>query len=397
MPAERHRTAAQKRRRRRSNAAGTFLALMLGAGAVAAVVLVAAVGLAGRRSAIAPLSTCAADLSLPECVALSTYLTLRAGDLAGPAGDALTPVTITVASGESAAGVAERLAGQGLVRDADLLRLYMRYHGLDSQIEAGDFTLAGSMSLPEVARTLGDASAREPTLTIPEGWRMGQVADYLDSRSDINFGGAEFLALTQAAGRVPGDYTFLGDLPPGASFEGFLFPDTYRLSRDAAAAELVSKMLENFEARVTPALRDGLARQGLSLYQGITLASIVEREAVLAEERPLIAGVFLNRLALGMKLDADPTVQYALGYQADQQNWWKKGLTLDDLAFDSPYNTYIYTGLPPGPIASPGLDSIRAVVSPEASDYLYFRAACDNSGRHLFARTLEEQVANACN
>jgi UPF0755 protein len=139
-----------------------------------------------------------------------------------------------------------------------------------------------------------------------------------------------------------------------------------------------------------------MARQGLTLYQAVTLASIVEREAVVDDERPLIAGVYLNRHRIGMKLDADPTVQYALGYQSDQQNWWKRGLTLEDLAVDSPYNTYVYTGLPPGPIASPGLDSLAAVVYPEASDYLYFRATCDGSGRHVFARTLEEQVANAC-
>jgi UPF0755 protein len=305
-------------------------------------------------------------------------------------------VVFSVQPGESAGVVAGRLADLGVVSDAELLRLYMRYHALDSQIEAGDFSLHAGMTIPEIAQALGDASAREASVTIPEGWRLEQVADYLENRTDLPFGRAEFLALTLQAGRVPGNYTFLGDLPPGASFEGFLFPDTYRLSKQATAEELVSKMLVNFELKITPDLRAAIAQRGLTLYQAVSLASIVEREAVVADEQPAIAGVFLNRQAIGMKLDADPTVQYALGYSAEQGNWWKRDLTLADLAFDSPYNTYLYAGLPPGPIASPGLDAIRAVINAEAHDYLYFRAACDGSGRHVFAYTLEEQVANAC-
>jgi UPF0755 protein len=396
MPTERHRSAAQNRRRRRSNAAVSFLFLIIVAAALATAGVLLALRLGGGLAAVAPLSACAPDLSLPECAGLSAYLTVRGSNLTGPAGDEATPVTFSVQPGETAADVSARLAALGVVRDGSLLRLYMRYHGLDSQIEAGDFTVSGNMSLPEIARALGDASARETILTIPEGWRLEQVADFLESRTDITFGRDQFLGLTTTAARVPGNYTFLGDLPPGVSFEGFLFPDTYRLGKQAGAADLVGRMLENFESRVTPDLRQGMVAQGLTLYQALTLASIVEREAIVDDERPLIAGVFLNRLGLGMKLDADPTVQYALGFSSEQQTWWKTGLTLEDLAVDSPYNTYVYPGLPPGPIASPGLDSIMAVVHPQASDYLYFRAACDGSGRHVFALTLEEQVANAC-
>jgi len=155
-------------------------------------------------------------------------------------------------------------------------------------------------------------------------------------------------------------------------------------------------MLTDFGQRVTPAIRDGIARQGLNLYQGLILASIVEREARIPEERPLIASVYLNRLKIGMKLDADPTVQYALGFQNDTGEWWKKPLLLADLDVDSPYNTYRYPSLPPGPIANPGLASIQAVAQPAQTDFLYFQAECDGSGRHRFARTFEEHAANSC-
>ncbi len=174
-----------------------------------------------------------------------------------------------------------------------------------------------------------------------------------------------------------------------------MFPDTYHLTQDSQPADLVSSMLETFDRRVSAELRDAYAQQGLSLYQAVTLASIVEREAVVTDERPLIASVFLNRLALDIKLDADPTVQYALGRQPDGA-WWKTALSLEDLQFDSPYNTYVYAGLPPGPIANPGLESLRAVAFPEPSPYLYFRAACDGSGRHTFAETFDQHLLNAC-
>ena len=154
-------------------------------------------------------------------------------------------------------------------------------------------------------------------------------------------------------------------------------------------------MLENFDRRVDGQMRAGFEAQGLNLFQAVTLASIIEREAVVDEERGLIASVFLNRLRAGMKLEADPTVQYALGQQPDG-SWWKSPLTADDLALDSLYNTYRYPGLPPGPIANPGLESLRAVAFPEQTEYLYFRAACDGSGLHTFARTFEEHLQNAC-
>ncbi len=143
-------------------------------------------------------------------------------------------------------------------------------------------------------------------------------------------------------------------------------------------------------------MQDGFQRQGLSLYQAVTLASIIQREAVIEDEMPMIASVFYNRLNSGMSLDTDPTIQYALGYDLIDRTWWKNPLSLDDLKVNSSYNTYLNPGLPPGPISNPGLSALKAVAFPAQTGYFYFRMACDNSGRHNFAVTFEQHKQNAC-
>lgn len=165
----------------------------------------------------------------------------------------------------------------------------------------------------------------------------------------------EFIA---AANTPPSGFDFLAG---ATTAEGFLFSSGYLLPRAVSADQLVVEMVRNFALQLTPDLRDGFARQGLTVYRAVTLASIIQREAVLAEEQPSIASVFLNRLALGMKLDSDPTVQYALGYNTAQATWWINPLSLADLQVDSAYNTYLYPGLPPSPISNPGLNALQAV------------------------------------
>lgn len=332
------------------------------------------------------------DLNPAERLALSMYLELRAADLARPAGSDPAPVSFTVSPGDTASNIASRLSAAGLIADSALFTYYMRYNGLDSGIAAGEFSLSSTQTIPEIAAALGRALPDEVTLTIIEGWRMEQVAAALPA-AGLEVAPDDFLQLARSS--RPG-YSFSSDIPQDAGLEGFLFPDTYRFRPDATAAGVLDALLADFDRRVTPEIRQAAASRGLSVYGLVTLASIVEREAVVEDERPLISSVFHNRLAQGMKLDADPTIQYALGYQADTGQWWKRPLTFDDLAFDSPYNTYLYPGLPPTPIANPGLSSIRAAAFPEPTDYLYFRARCDGSGRHSFARTLEEHYANAC-
>jgi UPF0755 protein len=188
----------------------------------------------------------------------------------------------------------------------------------------------------------------------------------------------------------------LDQLPPQASLEGFLLPDAYTLPRDLTTEQLIATFLNNFKNQVSGEIRNGFTHQGLALYEGVTLASIVEREALRDDEKPMIASVFLNRLAAEMRLDADPTVQYILENQPERGGWWPVPLLSADLQLDSPYNTYIYPGLPPGPIANPGLSALCAVAFPAQTPYYYFRAVCDGSKQHVFARTYEEHVQNAC-
>ncbi|OGO17944.1 MAG: hypothetical protein A2Z14_02990 [Chloroflexi bacterium RBG_16_48_8] len=326
-----------------------------------------------------------------ERVTLVAYLLYHLRDLDSSVGDPQQAFELTINQGESAAAVVSQLEASGLVQDGTLLRNYLRYRGLDISIEAGGYLLTGDMTVREIAEALQRAEVRERSFTVVEGWRREQIAQALE---DANLGiqSADFL---RSSSFLPAAYSSLVNLPQSASLEGLLFPDTYSLDADISAEELVLSMLKNFDQRVTEELRQEFTNQGLSLYQAVTLASIVEREARVADERALIASVFLNRLSLGMKLEADPTVQYAMGQQPDG-GWWKAPLSLEDLEIDSLYNTYLYYGLSVGPICNPGLDSLRAVAFPVSTSYLYFRASCDGSGRHSFAESFEEHQMNAC-
>jgi UPF0755 protein len=337
-----------------------------------------------------------AHLTPVERLYLQTYLAARAEQLQMPVGAGGT-VPFTITPGQSANDIAANLTAVGLMPDAELFLSYLRYFGLDSRLEAGDFLLDPAWTLPELAVALTNAQAREITLRFIEGWRLEEMADSLRQLQPAHIDADAFQAIARR--QAPFDlsrYDFLASLPPEATLEGYLFPDTYRVPLDADAAYLIDLMLTNFGNQVTPDMRQAFGAQGLSLREAVTLASIVQREAVVAEERPLIASVFYNRLHADMLLQADPTVQYAVGYQPDQQTWWKTPLFLADLQLDSPYNSYVYSGLPPGPIANPSLSSLQAVATPMETDFLFFVASCDGlaPGSHLFSVTYEEHVAN---
>ncbi len=297
--------------------------------------------------------------------------------------------TFRVEPGEPAASVALRLEDSGLVRDAGALRAYMIYSGADTSIQSGEFELSPALSIVDIARELQDPLPGEATLVVLPGWRMEEIAASIPT-SGLVMLPDEFLAAAQSP---PRGFDFLAGL---TTTEGFLYPDTYILPRELGAGELVTEMVRNFALHLGADLREGIASQGLTIPQAVALASMVQREAVQAEEQPLIASVFYNRLAIGMKFDSDPTVQYALGYNTAQETWWTNPLSLDDLQYDSPYNTYLYTGLPPAPIANPSLSALRAVAYPEQTPYYYFRALCDGSGLHAFAQTFEEHLQNNC-
>ncbi len=376
--------------------AGRIAIFLIAMGAVAIIIVG---GMRAMRSTGGgSLSAC--GLGSPEEMALETYIQVHAADLERPAGNDDTPVTFTIQPGETAVDVARRLQEAGLVSDAELFRRYLQYEGLDAGLEAGTFTLRQTMTIPEVAQALQRGQRPEVAITVREGLRLEEVAASVAAQAGIPEN--DFLALVTNGWRQTdlGSYDFLASLPPEATLEGFLFPETYRLPEDATAYDVVARMLTTFHERVTMDTQMAAANQGLTVYQLVTLASIVEREAVLQEERPIIASVYFNRLRNSWLLNADPTVQYALGYDASSGQWWRT-LYFDQLGItsladiDSPYNTYRYPGLPPGPICSPGLASIEAVARPATTDYFYFLANCQaNDGSHLFAATEEEHFAN---
>jgi len=300
---------------------------------------------------------------------------------------------VTVPQGATAADIGTDLQERGLVRSALVFRVAVEQAGVGSSLAAGEYELSRSMSTPEIIQVLARGQVKRGlTATIPEGWRSEQIADRLEATGVSSRD--EFLRAIGTPLSVPG-VAVLGD-PPPARLEGYLFPETYEVTARVPGTRAAELMVRMFQQRLGPTLRTG--ESDLSSYQVITLASIVEREARRPIERPVIASVYLNRLAANLPLQADPTVQYAIatrdGAQASAYNYWKTELTEADLQLDSPYNTYLHDGLPPGPICNPGEASIRAVLQPAQTDYLYFVATTDGSGTHLFARTLDEHNAN---
>jgi UPF0755 protein len=336
-------------------------------------------------------------LSREEARLLYSQLEARAGELNRPASDNPSLMPFSIQAGDDALTVAANLEALDLISDAGLFVQLLRYNGLDTRLQVGDYRLRRNMTMRQVGAALYRGRSARLTVTVLPGWRMEELADYLTA-AEIMDGN---LFLRQARQGTVVHHPLLADRPAGQSYEGYLFPGSYTLSDRAAPADLIKLMLDNLAAQL-PANAAALAQQqGLTFYQLLTLASIVERETGLDQERPLIASVFLNRLKPGSgapQLQADPTVQYALGYQRWSDQWWKTPLDpADYTSVDSPYNTYLYPGLPPGPIASPGIDSIMAVLQPANTNYLFFvcRLPGCEDGQHVFSTTYEEHLQNA--
>ena len=320
----------------------------------------------------------------------------RVGQLADPMApvDAqdTSKVVVSVPPGSTANDIGSDLQQRGLIRSSLFFRIAADQAGVGGSLAAGDYELSKSMSTPEIIEVLAKGEVKRGLLaTIPEGWRSEQIADRLEN---LGFASRdEFLQAVAAPPGVPGVDT-LPEQP--ARLEGYLFPQTYEVPQRVPGTRAAELMVRMFAQRVGDAVRTQNETK-LNVQQVVTLASIVEREAKVPSERATIASVYLNRLAAGMPLQADPTVQYAVatrdGAAAAAYNYWRD-LTADDLSIASPYNTYLNSGLPPGPICNPGEASIRAALQPAKTDYLYFVATTDGSGTHLFAQTLEEHNAN---
>jgi UPF0755 protein len=282
--------------------------------------------------------------------------------------------------GDGTQAIGRKLIEAGVVRDRSTFRAALWLTGAARRLQAGEYRFDRPMTPTEVVSKIARGEVYLRAITFPEGLSIAEMSRVYESRG---FGPASGFV---AAAR---DLALVADLDPGArSLEGYLFPETYNLPRRAGAAELVRMMVGRFREVFTPALREAAGARGMTTRQAVTLASLVEKETSRADERPTVAAVYLRRWRIGMPLQCDPTVIYALQIAGR----YGGNLTKENLAVDSPYNTYRYPGLPPGPIASPSASSLAAAAEPAESDYLYFVSR--NDGSHEFARTLDEHNRN---
>ncbi len=297
------------------------------------------------------------------------------------------PININIPPGTSLTRIATILEEEGIVKHALLFRFYARYKDLGQNLQAGDYELFANMHPADILEKLqeGRVYREQIRFTIAEGLMTEQIARSL---SNAGLGEEEtFLSLMSSPDMF--DYDFLQEVPEGLKYplEGYLFPDTYFVHTGVDEKEVLEIMLKSFDAFYSESVRENLIELDLSLHELVTLASIVEREALVDDEKEIIAGVFHNRLARNWLLQADPTVQYARGdispviYQSDLER-------------DSPYNTYLYQGLPPGPIGSPGKVALKSTLYPQEVQYMFFVSRFDGTGRHFFSVTLAEHNAN---
>jgi UPF0755 protein len=295
----------------------------------------------------------------------------------GYAGDAQF---VDIPSGLAPRAIASRLVAAGVVRDETTFRVALWLTGRARDLKAGEYRFTTAQSAVEVVETIARGQIYTQAVTFREGLTIVEMAEVYQARG---------LGPVQAFLDAAGDVSLIRDLDPLATdLEGYLFPDTYPVPRQIPAPTLVAQMVRGFRAAVSATQMTTAAAQGLTVRQVVTLAALVEKETAQDAERPVVAAVYRNRLRVGMPMQADPTVVFAL----QRAGRWNGNLTRDDLAFDSPYNTYRHAGLPPGPIAAPGRRALDAVVSPAAVDYLYFVSR--NDGTHVFAATLREHNRN---
>ena len=287
---------------------------------------------------------------------------------------------VEIAPGSGTRAIGDALVAAGVVRDPLTYRIAVWQSGDARRLKAGEYRFDRPMTAREVVDKIAKGEVDLVRITFREGLTIADMAALFETQ-----GLGTAASFSEAAGTAAS----IADLDPAATdLEGYLFPETYAVSRHVEAAKLVAAMVDRFRVVLTPELQEAARARGLTLRQFVTLASIVEKETGAASERAMVAAVYSNRLKIGMGLQCDPTVIYAL----QQAGTYDGNLRRDDLAFDSPYNTYKYAGLPPGPIAAPGKDAMEAAAHPAEVGYLYFVSR--NDGRHAFANSLDEHNRN---
>lgn len=291
-----------------------------------------------------------------------------------------------ISTGESATQIGEHLAKEGLISDSFYFKFYLWKSGLKSSIKAGEYSLSSAMNIPSIADIIskGKIIEQEVVVLIQEGLTSAEIEEILISKGLIKKGRlAE--AIQEKNLNQNYKYDFLADKTKGANLEGYLFPDTYKFYKKTTPEEILEKILNNFGKKVGLDMRVEIARQRKTIFEVLTMASIVQEEANGASDMKIIAGIFENRLEIGKPLEADSTINFITGKKMPQALY-------SDLEISSPYNTYKNIGLPPGPIDNPGLDAIQAVIWPEKTDYLYFLHTPD--GKAIYSKTYEEHLKN---
>jgi UPF0755 protein len=299
-------------------------------------------------------------------------------ELKTPVGGSNTKI-FSIEQGFGNAKIAEDLKTQGFIKYPWLFLGYIRYKNLNNKMQAGKYEITSDMTIPEIADILSSGKVKENQVTFPEGYNIEQMAQRLDEQKIVK--AADF----KKACKKYYPFEFLNDRPKNQNLEGFLFPDTYKFSLNITADDVVEKMLLNFDEKLDSKMRGNIKKTNMNIYEIITVASIIEKEVSNSEDRKIVAGIFYKRWNSDMSLQSCATLQYILKTN-------KKIFSIADTQVNSPYNTYINKGLPPGPICNPGLSAIEAAIYPKKTDYLYFLS--DKDGKTIFAETYDEQLAN---
>jgi len=284
-----------------------------------------------------------------------------------------------IQQGESLNLIAQNLNKKGIIKYPWLFIGYCWYHNLNKKIQVGKYWLSPKMTIPEIADILSQGKVAEIKITFPEGYTIDQMANTLEEKGIVK--AEEF----KKAAEKYYPFEFLNDRPPKQNLEGFLFPDTYQFSLETKADEIVEKMLLNFDRKLDSRLRQDIKKTNMNIYEIVTMASIIEKEVSDFQDQRIVAGIFYRRWNSGLPLQSCATLAYILKTN-------KKRFSYKDTQTESPYNTYLNKGLPPGPICNPGLSAIKAAIYPQKTDYLYFLSTPE--GKTIFAKTYEEQVLN---
>lgn len=290
-----------------------------------------------------------------------------------------------IEKGEGSSDIAANLQEEGFISQKIYFWIYLKSHNLLNKIYPGSYLLSGNLTIPEIATIITNPQKVFISVTFPEGWTAQQMADRLDAKG---FDGKTFLSLVNNPPKeIISQFSVFSDKPASASLEGYLFPDTYNFSKEATPEGILKKILNNTELKITDDIKKQITSQKKTIFQILTMASILEKEVSSVKDFKIVSGIFWNRISNGQALQSCATLAYVLGVNKPQYSY-------DDTQIESPYNTYKYQGLPPGPISNPGINTINAAVNPEKTAYNYFLTDPKNKSNTVYSTTFQEHVAN---